>query len=53
MEVSQSRFIEEMVPLNLLGPCLAVIQVTGQISTLVGIVSVNLLPPDSDPTALK
>ena len=42
-----------MVPLALLGPCLAVIQVIGQISTLLGIVSVNLLPPDNDPAALK
>ena len=48
MEVAQDRFIEEFVPTNLLGPCLAVVQVTGQISTLLGIVSVNWLPADED-----
>ena len=40
MEVAHSRLIEEYVPLNLLGPCLATISVVGQLSTLIGLLSV-------------
>ena len=29
MEVAQSRLIEEYVPLNLLGPCLAIVSISG------------------------
>lgn len=53
MEVAQSRLIEEYVPINLLGPCLAVISVVGQLSTLVGLISVNWMPNDDDKDALK
>jgi len=51
--VAQSRLIEEYVPLNLLGPCLAVISVVGQASTLVGLISVNWMPADDDREALE
>jgi len=37
----------------LLGPCLAFISVVGQLSTLVGLVSVNWMPDDTDKDALK
>lgn len=53
MEVAQSRLIEEYVPLNLLGPCLAVISVVGQLSTLIGLISVNWMPNDTDTQALE
>ena len=53
MEVAQSRLIEEYVPMNLLGPCLAVISVIGQLSTLFGLVSVNWMPSDDDRAALE
>ena len=53
MEVAQSCLIEEYVPLDLLGPCLAVISVVGQLSTLVGLVSVNWMPSDDDQEALE
>ena len=52
MEVAQSRLIEEYVPLNLLGPCLAVVSVVGQLSSLVGLISVSWLPDDKDKEAL-
>ena len=52
MEVAQSRLIEEYVPLDLLGPCLAVVSVVGQLSTLVGLLSVNWMPDDDDREAL-
>ncbi len=51
-EAAQSRLIEEYVPLNLLGPCMAVISVVGQLSTLIGLVSVNWMPNDTDTEAL-
>ena len=53
MEVAQSRLIEEYVPLDLLGPCLAVVSVVGQLSTLVGLLSVNWMPDDDDKEALE
>ena len=53
MEVGQSRLIEEYVPLDMLGPCLAVISVVGQLSTLVGLISVNWMPADDDREALE
>ena len=53
MEVAQSRLIEEYVPLNLLGPCLATISVVGQLSTLIGLISVQFMPKDSDREALE
>lgn len=53
MEVAQSRLIEEYVPLSLLGPCLAFISVVGQLSTLVGLVSVHWMPDDTDFNALR
>ena len=53
MEVAQNRFIEENVPLDMLGPCLAVAAVAGQFSTLFGLISVHWMPDDDDRAALE
>ena len=53
MEVAQSRLIEEYVPLDMLGPCLAAITVAGQFSTLLGLISVHWMPDDNDRAALE
>ena len=41
------------MPLDLLGPCLAVVSITGQLSTLFGLVSVSWMPDDTDRDALE
>ena len=52
-EVAHSRFIEEYVPLKLLGPCISFVNIVGQLSSLIGLMSVVWLPEDADTEELK